>query len=126
MIFFDTSLLIDALTGSRRSLPDLMRVLERGERLALCSIVAYEWLRGPRNEEELRTQDALFPSEAAIPFDSVDAALAAKLYRSVRRARSREADLAIAACAIRHNAEFWTLNPTDFRDVPGLRLFAAR
>jgi predicted nucleic acid-binding protein len=31
-------------------------------------------------------------------------------------------DLAIAACAIANGAAFWTLNPADFRDVPGLRL----
>jgi predicted nucleic acid-binding protein len=31
-------------------------------------------------------------------------------------------DLAIAACAIGHGAGLWTLNPDDFRDVPGLVL----
>jgi predicted nucleic acid-binding protein len=32
-------------------------------------------------------------------------------------------DLAIAACAIVRDAELWALNPTDFKDVPGLRLY---
>lgn len=31
-------------------------------------------------------------------------------------------DIAIAACAIVRDAELWTLNPADFRDIPGLRL----
>jgi predicted nucleic acid-binding protein len=31
-------------------------------------------------------------------------------------------DLAIAACAIVHGAALWTLNPQDFKDVPGLEL----
>jgi len=31
-------------------------------------------------------------------------------------------DLAIAACALTHEAALWTLNPEDFRDIPGLRL----
>ena len=37
-------------------------------------------------------------------------------------ARGREIDLAIAACALDDGAAIWTLNPGDFRDVPGLRL----
>jgi predicted nucleic acid-binding protein len=32
-------------------------------------------------------------------------------------------DLAIAACAIAREAELWTLNPADFEDIPGLRLY---
>ncbi len=125
MIILDTSILVDALTGSRRSFPKLLSVVDRGERLLLSSIVAYEWLRGPRKPEELADQEALFPLASAIPFESKDAEIAARLYRSVRGGRAREADLAIAACAIRNDAELWTLNRTDFSDVPGLKLFHA-
>jgi predicted nucleic acid-binding protein len=123
VILFDTSLLIDALASPRRSLPDLLHVMDHGERLVLCSIVAYEWSRGPRNVQELETQEKSFPCESAIPFEAADAQLAAKLYRSVRRARSREVDIAIAACAISHECQVWTLNSSDFEDIPGLRLF---
>jgi len=31
-------------------------------------------------------------------------------------------DLMIAASAIRRDAELWTLNVADFKDIPGLRL----
>jgi len=31
-------------------------------------------------------------------------------------------DLAIAAYALVREANLWTLNPSDFRDIPGLRL----
>jgi predicted nucleic acid-binding protein len=37
-------------------------------------------------------------------------------------ARGLEIDLAIAACAVEHNASLWTLNPADFKDVPALIL----
>jgi predicted nucleic acid-binding protein len=90
--------------------------------MLLTSITLYEWLRGPRTEEELAAQESLFPAASAVAFGAEDARLAARLYRSVRRPRDREADIAIAACAIRHDAELWTLNVADFKDIPGLRL----
>lgn len=67
-------------------------------------------------------QEELFPTQSAIPFDAEDAKLAARIYQTVRRPRDREADIAIAACAIHHDAELWTLNNADFKDIPGLRL----
>jgi len=90
----------------------------------LPSLVLYEWLRGPRLPEELAAQEALFPSDSAIPFGSAEAALSANLYKSVRRPRGRDIDLAIAACAISRQAELWTLNSSDFSDIPGLQLIA--
>lgn len=45
-----------------------------------------------------------------------------ELYRAVSRARGRDMDIAIAACAVEHRARLWTLNPGDFRDMPGLSL----
>lgn len=120
---FDTSVLVDALAGLRRSNATLMSVLERGEKLLLCTIVLYEWLRGPRSQAELAVQESLFPSDGALRFEAGDARLAASLYSQVRRARSREADIAIAACAIRNEAQLWTLNRADFADIPGLRLY---
>lgn len=122
MIVLDTSVLIESLTGPRRLASALRKHIERGERILLPSLVLYEWLRGPRLPQELETQDALFPSESAIPFGFAEATLSAKLYKSVRRPSSREFDLAIAACAIIRQAELWTLNSSDFADVPELRL----
>jgi len=120
LILLDTSVLVDGLTGPRRSLRALRRAIERGERLVVPALVLYEWLRDPRLPEELADQDALLPAEAAISFGPREAALAAELYRAVRRPRGREVDLAIAACALAWGAELWTLNRNDFRDVPGL------
>lgn len=124
VIVLDTSVLIDSLTGPKRSAPALRKTIERGERILIPSLVLYEWLRGPRLPEEVAAQEALFPSESAIPFGPQEAALSAKLYRSLRRPRGREIDLAIAACAISREAEFWTLNVADFTDIPGLPLWA--
>lgn len=104
----------------------MRKLIHRGERVMLCTLVLYEWLRGPRLAEELAMQEALFPSEAALPFGPLEATVAAALYQALRRPRRREADLAIAACAIVLGAELWTLNSPDFRDVPRVELFRDR
>jgi predicted nucleic acid-binding protein len=124
VILLDTSVLIDALSGRRQSSTAVRGAISRGERLGLSTLVLYEWLRGPRNETELADQEALLPASAALPFGASEAVIAAGLYRRVARARQRERDLAIAAVAIAQNALLWTLNPGDFRDIPGLQLYA--
>ena len=123
MIHLDTSVLVDALTGGGRTAPALRAALADGERIAVSTITLYEWLRGPRRKAELAAQAQLLPTEEAIPFDHRMAASAADMYRRVRRPRGRELDLAIAACALSHDAALWTLNPSDFADIPGLSLF---
>ena len=124
MILLDTSVLIDALSGPKRSAPALRSAIERGERILLPTLVLYEWLRGPRLPEELAAQEALFPSARAVPFGPDEAAEAARLYDRFPRSRGREIDLAIAACANLWEAELWTLNVSDFEDIPDLRLRA--
>jgi predicted nucleic acid-binding protein len=123
MLFLDTSVVVDGFTGPRTSAPPLYNLMRRGEHIKLSSLVIYEWLRGPRTQEEIGDLERLFPATAAAPFGPKDAALSADLYRSVRRARSREIDIAIAACAIVNEAQLWTLNRADFADIPGLRLY---
>lgn len=121
-VHIDTSALIDALTGPRRSIDTLIRLTDEGHRIAISSVVLYEWLRGPRTKSDLDAQEALLPSEQAIPFGPAEAAVAARLYKAVPKPRGREIDLAVAAAAIANGAAILTLNPEDFRDLPGLRL----
>jgi len=123
LILLDTSVLIESLTGSRESASALREVLAGDERIAVPTLVLYEWWRGPRTGEELDLQESLFPRKAAIPLGVQEAALAAQLYRQVQRPRGREIDLAIAACALCVEASLWTLNRRDFADIPKLRLW---
>jgi predicted nucleic acid-binding protein len=125
MIHLDTSALIAALSGQRREVSMLRRLVADGERLGVSSIVLYEWWRGPRTEGELEVQETLVPSRSACEFGVAQAALAAAIYRRLNRPRRRAIDLAIAACAISQHAALWTLNPRDFSDIPDLELVLA-
>ena len=122
-IHLDTSVLIDALTGPRRSHARLERAVAAGHVIAVTTLALYEWLRGPRTPEELADQEALVPAAGAREFGAGEARTAAQLYRSLKRARGRDMDIAIAACAIEHNARLWTLNPGDFGDMRSLNLY---
>ena len=123
MIVVDTSVLIEAL-GAGGSLRTAFRsTLADGYRVALPTLVLYEWLRGPRLAEELDLQEAILPASEALPFGPAEARTAAELFRALGRARGREIDLAIAACAIAWSGSLWTLNTDDFGDVPGLELW---
>jgi predicted nucleic acid-binding protein len=123
-IHLDTSVLVDALTGRRDSLSPLERTIAAGHVLATSTLVLYEWRRGPRTDDELSDQEALIPAASAREFGASEAVRAARIYGELKRARGRDMDIAIAACAIEHGARLWTLNPDDFRDLPGLELYA--
>jgi predicted nucleic acid-binding protein len=122
IVHIDTSALVDALTGPRRSLSRLTTLVEKGHPITISSLVFFEWKRGPRARAELAAQEALLPTESVVAFDGPAAALAADLYRRVARPRGREIDVAIAAAAMHQGAMLWTLNRGDFEDIPGLRL----
>jgi predicted nucleic acid-binding protein len=122
IVHVDTSALIDAVAGERRGYERLAALVQGDHRIAISTIALYEWLRGPRTERELMSQTELLPPEAVVTFGRQAAERAAMLYRSVRRPRGRDLDLAIAACAIEHDATLWTANTRDFDDIPGLRL----
>ncbi|MDX2178472.1 MAG: type II toxin-antitoxin system VapC family toxin [Bryobacteraceae bacterium] len=122
MIVLDTSAVVDCITGKRASYSRLLSLMEGERHLMLPSVALFEWLRGPRNEQEIETQELLFPSSLALYFGPQEAKVAAEIYRAVPRARGRQLDIAIAATAISHRAFLWTLNREDFEDIPGLKL----
>lgn len=122
MIVLDTSVLVEGLGAGGAMRQDLRSAIARRERLAVPTLVLYEWLRGPRSPEELAAQEALFPSEQALDFGPEEAAIAAGLYRELPGPRGRAIDLAIAASALVWRSPLWTLNVADFEDVPALRL----
>jgi len=123
LIHLDSSVLVDAFTGPRRSLRGIRAATADGDVITFSTIVLYEWLRGPRTEAERWSVDGLFDLDRLPAFGRPEAERAASLYRQVKGARQRQADLAIAACALEHGATLWTLNRADFDDLPGLTLY---
>jgi predicted nucleic acid-binding protein len=122
VILLDTSLLVEGLGAGGSMRQHLRDAIAQSERMAIPSLVLYEWLRGPRGKEELAAQEALFPSRETLPFGADEARVAAELYQELPRPRGREIDLAIAACAFVWKARIWTLNVEDFSDIPGLEI----
>ena len=109
LVHIDTSVLIDAFTEERPLMSRLRTVTARGDVVGFSTVVLYEWRRGPRRETEKQAVDAFFEDELIVAFGKREAHRAADLYRRVTRARQRQADIAIAACAIEHGASLWTL-----------------
>ena len=122
IVHLDTSILIEALAPTDQDLLD--KAIIRHDKLVVSTLVLYEWFRRPRSREQRETFDMLFPADRIVVFGSDEALRAAQLYRDAKRARTREIDIAIAACALEHNAVLWTLNEGDFRDIPSLRLYS--
>jgi len=126
----DTSALIDALSGAGKLRYSLRRAIENGERLSLPTIVLYKRLMGPRVPAELIAQEALFPSDFGPSFRpwpkrySVQKSAGRSSHRAGEY--TSRVDIAIAAAAISHGAQLWTLNTADFADIPGLRLAKLR
>ena len=122
-IHLDTSALIDICARTRPLLPACAAATREGHRFAISAVAMYEWLRGPRHDFELGLQREISGPERIVVFGEPEADVAAQLYRRVSRARGRDLDIAIAACAIVHRAALWTSNVEDYRDIPGLRLY---
>jgi len=126
LIHLDTSVLVDAFTGARRSFAHVRTATSEGHVITFCAVVQYEWLRGPRTNDEDEAVRRFLGDTAVVGFGDQEAHTAAALYRRVTRARQRQAVLAVAACALEHNARLWTLNTADLTDVPGLTLYQPR
>ena len=83
MILLDTSVLIDALTGSQRLGPGCGPCEGESDGDSLAGVV--RMAPGASRSGELALQEALFPSDEAVSFGPSEAIGAAELYRSVGR-----------------------------------------
>ncbi|MDN5936422.1 MAG: hypothetical protein L0H75_09650 [Nitrosospira sp.] len=103
----------------------MARVLA-GEVAAVNAVVCYEYQLGPLADDEANLAYAFLQGQI-LPVAEEDALLAAQLFNDAGRRRTLKTDALIAACAIRVNADFVTVNVADFEPLTaqGLRLLAA-
>lgn len=122
MIHLDTNALI-ALPQWARGDHALIERVQRGESVAACAVVWYEFLCGPVQEAEVRLAEA-FIERRIVAIDADHALRAAELFNGAGRKRVLRTDALIAAAALRAGAELLTVNVKDFAPfVPaGLKL----
>lgn len=125
MIHFDTNALVALPMWAREGNEVVSRVVE-GEAAAVCALVWYEFLLGPLAEDEAGLAHAFIGGRVE-PMTEDDAELGVRLFDAGGRRRSLKTDALIAAAAIRANADFVTVNVTDFKPfvAQGLRLVPA-
>ena len=122
MIHLDTSFLIRALVAGSTEDRALRGWLREGEPLAIAALAWAEFLCGPLSTELLAGMQELLGEP--LPFGSVEAANAARLFNQSGRRRGSLLDCMIAATAIEAGAALATSNRADFRRLEpfGLRL----
>jgi predicted nucleic acid-binding protein len=122
VIHLDTSFLIRVFVAGSLEDKSLRRWLRTGETLRISSVVWAEFLCGPVSNTIAEDVAELFGEP--VPFDGVDATLAAQLYNLAGRRRGSMIDCMIAAVALRDETKLATGNAADFRRFAqaGLRL----
>lgn len=113
MIHLDTNFLIGALVAASPEDRKLRGWLRSKELVRISSIVWAEFLCGPISHH-IAEQAAELLGEP-VPFDGIDATLAAQLFTTSGRRRGSMIDCMIAAIAMRESAALATRNVTDFQ-----------
>lgn len=113
MIHLDTSFIILALAPGSAEDRKLRKWLQNRESLAMSAIAWAEILCGPLPLELVQVAARIVPER--VPFDDVDAELAAQLFSDSRRRGGTFVDCMIAASALRAGAQLATSNVADFR-----------
>lgn len=113
MICLDTNYLILALVKGSQEADELVDWHESGEKLITPSIVWYEFLCGPVDEDQVLVVRTLL--EKIVPFGEKESAIAAQLFNAAGRKRKLRVDAMIAATAIAAKAPLATNNQADFQ-----------
>jgi len=127
----DTNILIYHLNGIENATQLIDRLLEPGA--AMSSISFMEVVEGLEGRGNTTAAEQRFTDLAErlrnLDFNREEAIVAADIRHTLRQqgrsVRSRGLDLLIAATAITHDLTLLTNNPSDYHDVPGLRLEVA-
>jgi tRNA(fMet)-specific endonuclease VapC len=124
MILCDTNILIELYKGN----PDIIRNLHQIglKRMAVSIITKAELFYGAKDKTELAKIERQLALCHCYGLDDAVSALFLKLMQQYCLShRASIPDMLIAATAIRHELQLYTLNTKDFKFIPALKLYAA-
>ncbi len=127
MLVLDTNVLIAFQKRNEQVRATYMLAVDSGEEIAVPALVRYEArkeLQNPLYQRRLSVLDALLALHSTLEMDEETVDIAASLCETLRVQGKliEDADLLIAATALRHNTTLVTHNTDYFSRIPGLQL----
>jgi len=120
MILLDTNILIEIY----RDNVAIASIVDNMQEIAVCDVVRAELFYGARNKRELQAISADLEGLTVLSLLPQISAMAVNLVKTYCLSHKLEfADALIAATAIFHNAELFTLNRKDFAYIPNVKLY---
>jgi len=120
MILLDTNILIEIY----RDNVDIVTIVDNMQEIAVCDVVRAELFYGARNKYELQEISTDLEELTVLSLLPQISEMAVNLVKTYCLSHKLEfADALIAATAIFHNIELFTLNTKDFAYIPNLKLY---
>jgi predicted nucleic acid-binding protein len=120
MILLDTNILIEIY----RDNVAITSIVDNMQEIAVCDVVRAELFYGARNKRDLQEISADLEGLPILSLLPQISEMAVNLVKTYCLSHKLEfADALIAATAIFHNVELFTLNRKDFVYIPNLKLY---
>jgi predicted nucleic acid-binding protein len=120
MTLLDTNILIEIY----RDNVNIASIVDDIQDIAVCDVVRAELFYGARNKHEMQEISADLEEFPVLSLSPQISEMAVNLVKTYCLSHKLEfADALIAATAILHNAELFTLNRKDFAYIPNLKLY---
>ena len=120
MILLDTNIFIEIYRGN----VNITSIVDNMHGVAVCDVVRAELFYGARNKRELQEISVDLDGLTVLSLLPKISEMAVDLVKTYCLSHKLEfADALIAATAILHNAELFTLNRKDFAYIPNLKLY---
>jgi len=120
MILIDTNIFIEIYRDNIA----IANIVDNIPEIAVCDVVRAELYYGARNKQDLQEIITDLEEFSLFPLTQQISELAVNFVKTYCLSHKLEfADALIAATAILHNVELYTLNRKDFVFIPNLRLY---
>ena len=120
MILIDTNIFIEIYRGNVA----IASIVDNIPEIAVCDVVRAELFYGARNKQDLQEIITDLEEFSVFPLTQQISELAVNFVKTYCLSHKLEfADALIAATAILHNVELYSLNRKDFVFIPNLKLY---